>query len=254
MLKEKTKILRIPKHVAVIMDGNRRWAKERALEAIEGHKLGVERIKELVQSAAEKGVKSITFWAFSTENWTRDKNFLKDIFRLFRHVLNERRDFFNDLVESGGQIHILGDVSKFPRDIVDKINDYLREPGPKEKLIDVNIALNYGGRDELVRVIKKIVDEGHTADEITVDLINQYLDTAGQPDVDLMIRTGGEIRTSGFLLWQLTYAELYFTKTFFPDFGKEELEKALEDYSVRNRRFGGDTHIDFAGSKVSEGI
>lgn len=229
------------KHVAIIMDGNRRWARERGLPEIEGHKKGVERIKELVEYAAEIGVKSITFWAFSTENWTRSGSFLQDILGLFRHVLNERKDFFDDLVKNGGQVHILGDVSKFPKDIVKKINEYLVRPGPKEKLIDVNIALNYGGRDELLRAFKKIVQEGHTQDEITNKLISDHLDTHGQPDVDLMIRTGGEQRTSGYLLWQLNYAEMYFTKTYFPDFGAEEFQKALTDYAARDRRFGGDT-------------
>lgn len=232
---------KIPRHVAIIMDGNRRWARNNNLPEIEGHKKGVERIKELVEFAAKIGVKSITFWAFSTENWTRSGNFLQDILGLFRHVLNERRDFFDDMVKNGGQVHILGDVSKFPQDIVAKINEYLKMPGPVKKIIDVNIALNYGGRDELVRTFKKIVREGKKAEEITPELISSRLDTAGQPDVDLMIRTGGEMRTSGYLLWQLNYAEFYFTKTFFPDFGVEEFKKALEDYSCRDRRFGGDT-------------
>ncbi|MCL5004049.1 MAG: polyprenyl diphosphate synthase [Patescibacteria group bacterium] len=232
---------KIPAHVAIIMDGNRRWAKARGLKEIEGHKRGVERIKELVKFAAKTGIKSVTFWAFSTENWSRSKSFLRDILWLFRHVLNERQDFFEELTQSGGEVHILGDISKFPKDIVKKINFYLREPGPKDKIIDVNIALNYGGRDELLRAFKKIVAKGYNASQITVDLINRYLDTAGQPDVDLMIRTGGERRTSGYLLWQLNYAELYFTKTYFPDFGTKEFKKALKDYAGRDRRFGGDS-------------
>lgn len=231
----------IPNHVAIIMDGSRRWARSHGLEEIEGHKKGVERIKELVEYAAKIGVKSITFWAFSTENWTRDQSFLKDIFWLFRHVLNERKDFFEDLVKSGGQLHILGDIGKFPKDIVEKINSYLSLPGPKKKIIDVNFALNYGGRDEIIRAFKKILSSGHSPGDINVDLINQNLDTSGQKDVDLLIRTGGELRTSGFLLWQTNYAEFYFTKTFFPDFGKEDFEKALEDYTLRDRRFGGNT-------------
>lgn len=235
--------LKIPTHVAIIMDGNRRWAKAQGLADIEGHKKGVDRIKELVAYAAKVGVKSITFWAFSTENWSRSQNFLNDIFWLFRHVLNERKDFFDDLSQSGGQIHILGDLSRFPPDIVAKINDYLQEPGPAEKIIDVNIALNYGGRDELLRAIKKIVAEGHLPEEIGADLLSAHLDTAGQPDVDLMIRTGGEMRTSGYLLWQLNYAELYFTDTYFPDFGVAEFQKALADYSRRDRRFGGDSQL-----------
>lgn len=238
---------KVPQHVAIIMDGNRRWARSRDLREIEGHKKGVERIKELVEYAAKIGVKSITFWAFSTENWTRDQGFLKDIFWLFRHVLNERKDFFDDLAKNGGQVHILGDISKFPKDIVEKINEYLFRPGPKKKIIDVNIALNYGGRDELLRTFRKILDDGYTSENIDIDLINRYLDTAGQPDIDLLIRTGGELRTSGFLLWQLNYAELYFTKTFFPDFGPNELDKALEDYSLRDRRFGGDSGRIVAG-------
>lgn len=232
-----------PKHVAIIMDGNRRWARNRGLAEIEGHRKGVERIKELVQYAAKTGIKSITFWAFSTETWTRNPNYLDGLFSLFRHVLNDRKDFFDELINSGGKIHILGDVSKFPADIVNKIGEYLKLPGPTEKIIDVNIALNYGGRDELLRAFRKIIENGYGAKDITVELINQFLDTAGQPDVDLMIRTSGELRTSGYLLWQLNYAEFYFTKTYFPDFGLEEFKKALEDYATRDRRFGGDTQL-----------
>lgn len=234
--------IKIPSHVAIIMDGNRRWSRSHSLPEIEGHKKGVERIKELVIYAAEVGVKSITFWAFSTETWTRNQSYLNDLFSLFRHVLNERKDFFDDLVKSGGAVHILGDVSRFPADIVNKINEYLKRPGPAQKIIDVNIALNYGGRDELIRAFKKIVEKGYRAEDINVALINQFLDTAGQPDVDLMIRTSGELRTSGYLLWQLNYAEFYFTDTFFPDFGVDEFQKALDDYSRRERRFGGDSH------------
>lgn len=232
---------KIPRHVAIIMDGNRRWAKDHNLPEIEGHKNGVERIKELVEYAAKTGVKSITFWAFSTENWDRNQKFLEDILWLFRHVLNERKDFFDELTKNGGAVHILGDVSKFPIDIVNKINEYLKIPAPSKKIIDVNIALNYGGRNELLRAFKKIMVDGHEANEITVDLVNKYLDTAGQPDVDLMIRTGGEMRTSGYLLWQLNYAEFYFTPIYFPDFGVDQFKAALADYSNRDRRFGGDT-------------
>jgi len=232
--------LKIPQHVAIIMDGNRRWAKEKGLKEIDGHRQGVEKIKELIQAAGEKGVKSITFWAFSTENWKRNQNFLKGIFFLFRNILEKKSEFFDELTSSGGQIHIFGDISKFPPDITRKINNYLSFPPPKRKIIDVNFALNYGGRDELVRAVKKIVEKGYRPSQINENLISRFLDTAGQPDVDLLIRTGGEIRTSGFLPWQLEYAEFYFTKVYFPDFGREELEKALNEYSHRHRRFGGD--------------
>lgn len=232
--------LKIPSHIAIVMDGNRRWAQEKGLKEIEGHQLGVERIKELVKESAEKGVKSITFWAFSTENWKRSQEFLDDIFELFRYVLENKKEFFDELMGSGGQIHILGDLSKFPTDIAKRINYYLALPQSGKKLIDVNFALNYGGRDELVRAFRKITDKGYEASQINEELVTQFLDTVGQPDVDLMIRTGGEQRTSGFLSWQLNYAELYFTKVYFPDFDKNEFAKALEDYSHRQRRFGGD--------------
>lgn len=228
-----------PVHVAIIMDGNRRWAKAHHLKEINGHLRAVARIKEIVKVAAKKGIGYLTFWAFSTENWKRNKTFLKDIFWLFRHVLNQKRGFFKELVGFGGQIHILGDLNKFPADIVKKINDYLKIPLPR-KTIDINFALNYGGRDDLVRAFKKIVAKGYPPSQITTNLISNHLDTAGQPDVDLLIRTGGEIRTSGFLAWQLNYAEFYFTKTYFPDFGEKEFLAALKDYAGRQRRFGGD--------------
>lgn len=232
---------KIPQHVAIIMDGDRRWSHSHNVEEIEGHKRSVDRIRELVEYAAKIGVKSITFWAFSTENWGRSQSFLNDLFSLFRHVLFQQKDFYEDLTQSGGRMHVLGDLSKFPADIVNKVNEYLNLPGPSKKIIDVNIALNYGGRDELLRALKKIVGKGTPPEQITAELVSESLDTAGQPDVDLMIRTGGELRTSGFLMWQLNYAEFYFPKTYFPDFGVEEFKKALNDFALRDRRFGGDT-------------
>ena len=149
------KSLDVPYHVAVVMDGNRRWARQRNLPDINGHKAGVEKIKELVKAASKTGVKHLTFWAFSTENWSRSKDFLKDIFWLFRHVLNDRKDFFEELTKNGGRIHILGDISKFPKDIREKINEYLTETPATEKTIDINFALNYGGRDELLRASER---------------------------------------------------------------------------------------------------
>lgn len=230
----------LPRHVALIMDGNRRWARARGSKEIEGHFRSIERVKEIVEESIRRGVKNLTFWAFSTENWRRHHAFINDIFSVFRFVLEKRTSFFEELTQNGGHLHILGDVTKFPQDIVQKIGAYLKEPAPVKKTIDVNFALNYGGRDELLRAFHKIVEAGYKPNEISTAVINNHLDTAGQPDVDLMIRTGGELRTSGFLMWQLNYAEFYFTKTFFPDFGKREFQKALDDYAQRERRFGGD--------------
>lgn len=242
MQKENNPTLRIPTHVAIIMDGNRRWVNSKSLKETEGHKVSVERIKEIIAYCAKIGVRHVTFWAFSTENWKRNEEFLRNIFQLFRFILDKRKDFFDDLAGNGGEIHILGDLSRFPGDIVSKIEGYLelQKKGLMKKTIDVNFALNYGGRDELIRAFKKIMEKGYKSTEITPELVGQHLDTVGQPDVDLMIRTGGEIRTSGFLLWQLNYAEYYFSKTYFPDFGVGEFKLALEEFSRRNRRFGGD--------------
>ncbi len=240
MAEAKVKLSKVPRHVAIVVDGNRRWAREKGLPDIAGHKKAVDNLEPLIGRAAEHGVEAITFWAWSTENWKRNREFVDDIMSLFREVLR-RKKTWQRLLEKGGEMRILGELSRFPADIVNQINQHLKQK-PKKRQIWVNIALNYGGRDEIIRAFKEIVARGHRPEEITAELISQHLDTAGQPDVDLMIRTGGEKRTSGYLIWQSAYAEFYFTDTYMPDFTPEQFDQALLEFSQRNRRFGGDTN------------
>jgi undecaprenyl diphosphate synthase len=220
----------IPKHVAFIMDGNRRWAKEHHLPVFEGHRKGEKRIEPIIDSAIEMGISHLTFWAFSTENWYRSNKEVHYLLNLFRHVLDKKIDSFH---RKNIKLSIIGDITKFPADIREKTKKWMDRMKDNKK-ITVNIALSYGGRDEIMRAVNKW--RGNL--ELTEEEYEKYLDTAGQPDPDLIIRTGGEKRLSGFLLWQSEYAELYFTDIYWPDFTPEEFKKAVEDYSNRKRRFG----------------
>ncbi len=230
---------RIPTHVAIIMDGNRRWAVEHDLKYIEGHKEALKRIEELVDFSARIGVKHLTLWAWSTKNWKRSQDFIDDILFLFRENLHPD-GIFKRAVEKGAELHHIGCLDRFPKDIQEKVVEFLKTK-PKEKQIDLNLAVGYEGRDEIVRAVQKIIKVGLKAEEITQELISQNLDTASQPDVDFLIRTGGEKRTSGYLIWQAADAEYYFTDTLMPNFTVEEYTKALIDYSKRERRMGGDS-------------
>lgn len=231
-------IQNLPRHVAIIMDGNRRWAKERGLPAEEGHDYAAMKvIKPIVERCADLKIPYVTFWAFSTENWSRDESEIKALFNIFRKGL---RTLALELVKRGARMRLLGEIDKFPKDIAETVSKVI-EKSQKNDVITVTFALNYGGRDEILRGIKKIVEKGYKAKEITEELFSSVLDTAGMADPDLIIRTGGEKRLSGYLPWQSVYAELYFADTLFPDFSVAEFDKALEDYMGRERRFGGNT-------------
>lgn len=224
----------LPKHVAFIMDGNRRWAKEKGRPWYEGHQIGEQRIEPLVDRAIELKIPYVTFWAFATANWNRKPEEIDYLLRLFRENLNKRVDQFH---KKNVRVHVIGNLRMFPKDIQEMTAEWI-EKTKENKKITVNIALSYGGRDELIRAFQKIVTEKISVKNITEEIITSHLDTAGQPNPDIMIRTGGEQRLSGFLLWQLEYAELYFTDTYWPDFTPEEFEKALLEYQHRQRRFG----------------
>lgn len=214
----------IPNHIAIIMDGNRRWAKQRGLAAVAGHAFAVDSVVEqLIERAGELGVKYLTLWAFSTENWGREKDEVEGIMSLFRKALMTKVQKF---IEKGARLRMIGDISRFAPDIQDGMKKAMKASEQNTKIM-VTFALNYGGRDE----IKRAVEKGGVDFE-------KYLDTAGMPDPDLIIRTGGEQRLSGFLMWQSAYSELYFTETLFPDFGPKELDTAIEEYQGRQRRFG----------------
>lgn len=234
-------IAHIPQHVAIIMDGNRRWAKAKGFPTFEGHRHGEERIEPIVDAAISLGIPYLTFWAFSTENWHRRKNEVAFLLNLYRRVLDKKVDNFH---KKNVKIHIIGNTALFPKDIQQKTRQWM-EKTKNNTIITVNFALSYGGRDEIVRAVERLqLDQKfkqasagqHT--KLTEVEFEKYLDTAGQIDPDLLIRTGGEMRLSGFLLWQLEYAELYFTDTYWPDFTPEEFKKAIDEYSHRQRRFG----------------
>ena len=221
----------IPQHIAIIMDGNRRWARKLGLPVLSGHqKVADEVLEPLVEHAAKCGVRFITFWAFSTENWQREKSEVEGIMRIFRHVIGKR---WQRLHEKGVRVRVIGDMSKFAPDIQDSLRKVIEQTKDNKKITAI-FALNYGGRDEIVRAIHKL-DKTKEAEESDLSAV---LDTAGIPDPELIIRTGGEQRLSGFLLWQSEYSELYFPSFYMPEFTPEKLDEAIEEYASRQRRFG----------------
>lgn len=238
----------IPNHVAIIMDGNRRWAKERGLPSVVGHKKVAEEVLEpLVEYAAKKGIKYLTLWAFSTENWNRHPLEVKGIMQIFRHSL---KTFGEKMHKKGIKIQTIGDLSKFAPDIqkeVERLTDLTKH----NKRITIVFALNYGGRDEIVRAVNKVISDKQYAirnqeekhltshvSRVTEEEFSSYLDTIGVPDTELIVRTGGEQRMSGFLPWQSVYSEFYFAPWYMPDFTPEKLDEVLADFSARKRRFG----------------
>ena len=223
-----------PYHVGIIVDGNRRWAKEKKLPTFAGHKKGAERIEEIVKYAQELGIEIITIYAFSTENWKRAEEETTYLMKLFETYARDKMEEANDL---GLQIRILGDFQGLPGSLQKTLTQLKALTRNNEKTI-VNLALNYGGRDELVRAYRKLVLANVSATEISEELININLDTAGLPDPDLIIRTSGEQRLSNFLPWQATYAELYFPRVHWPDFDKKQLDIALKEFQQRQRRMG----------------
>ncbi|MBI4991024.1 di-trans,poly-cis-decaprenylcistransferase [Candidatus Gottesmanbacteria bacterium] len=226
------KNINIPKHIAIIMDGNRRWAKEKGLSSFAGHKKGEEAIEPIVDTAIELGIPYLTFWAFSTENWHREKKEVSFLLNLYRENLDKKVDSFH---RKNVRVNVIGNISMFPKDIQEKTKQWM-EKTKNNKKITVNIALSYGGRDEIIRAINKLSNQQII--QLTIKQFSNYLDTASQPDPDLLIRTGGEKRLSGFLLWQMEYTELYFTDIYWPDFTAEEFKKAIDEYCYRQRRFG----------------
>lgn len=226
----------LPKHIAMIMDGNRRWAANKGLGAVDGHRAAAEQaIEPIVDRAIELGIKYLTFWAFSTENWRRDKEELEGLFSVFRDALGQK---IERLHKKGVRVQILGDVTKFPEDIAKKALEGVKMTAQNDK-INVNFALNYGGRPEILEAVKQILKDNIPPEGLTEEVFSSYLYTSGMPDPDLVIRTGGEERVSGFMPWQAVYAELYFTPVLWPDFSPLELDKAIEDFVSRTRRFGG---------------
>ena len=225
----------VPKHIAIIMDGNRRWAKGKGMGVSEGHEEGAKNLDKIVKRAEELGVKHLTVYTLSTENWRkRSAAEVKGIFDLLLKIIREKADEYR---RSGVRLFVLGNFQAFPRKVARAISEMLKIVLKHERM-RVNLALNYGGRDEIVKAVKEIIKEGIPPEKINEGVIAKHLYTNGQPDPDLIIRTGGEIRLSNFLLWQMSYSELYFTDVLWPDFGPSQLEKAILEYQKRQRCFG----------------
>lgn len=226
---------KIPRHIAIIMDGNRRWAKERSKSIDEGHEAGAKNFDDIVKKAQELGVKHLTVYTLSTENWRkRSVSEVRGIFELLLRICREKKKEYQ---ERGVRLFVLGNFQAFPRKVARAIAEVLKIVLKHER-IKVNLALNYGGRDEIVKAVQEIIKERISPEKVNEEVISNHLYTNGQPDPDLIIRTGGEIRLSNFLLWQMSYSELYFTDTLWPDFGPSELVKAIQEYQRRQRRFG----------------
>lgn len=226
----------LPKHVAIIMDGNRRWAAARGLGPVEGHRVAAEKaIEPVVDRAIKLGIKYLTFWAFSSENWKRDKEEIEGLFGVFRDALKQKTE---RLHRKGVHLKILGDINRFPKDIAQRAVKGVAETS-KNHTITVSFALNYGGRPEILGAVKKLLKDKVSWKKVDETLFASYLDTHGMPDPDLIIRTGGEKRLSGLMPWQAIYAELYFTRTLWPDFTPAKFTRAVASFTQRNRRFGG---------------
>ena len=242
MTKEMLENIVLPEHIGVIMDGNGRWAKQRGLERSAGHKAGADVFRKICDYSAEIGIKYITFYAFSTENWKRPAGEVSAIMDLFRDYLFEAQEREEENIAKGMKIRYIGDRTALPEDIV-KLIEQLENQSADKTSITVNLAVNYGGRDEILNAVKllaKKVEAGELkADNITLKDIDGNLYTAGQPDPDLIIRPSGEYRLSNFLIWQAAYSEFWFSDILWPDFTSDDLDKAIIEYSKRNRRFGG---------------
>ena len=230
--------MQVPEHIAIILDGNGRWAKKRGMPRGYGHIKGCENLEKICNIAKDLGVKYLTVYAFSTENWKRSREEVDGLMNLFRKYLKR---CMKQAKKNNMKVTVIGDPTPFDQDIRESITQ-LEEYSKDFDSIHFQIALNYGARDELVRAANRMAADiraGRAPEEITEEVFESYLDTAGVPDPDLMIRTSGELRLSNFLLWQLAYTEFYFTPVPWPDFGKEELIAAIEKCNERDRRFGG---------------
>ena len=223
------------KHLAIILDGNRRWAREKGLPTFEGHKAGYDRIKDVSKWCLERDIRILTVYAFSTENWNRSKREVQYLMALMNKAFREELEELNKL---GIRVNIIGSRDRLSKEIKKNIEKIERETKNNKEAV-LNICFNYGGRLEIVEAVKKIVEEGIEAEKINEELISKYIWFKGQPEPDLIVRTSGEKRLSGFLTWTSVYSELYFPSCYWPDFDEKELDKAIKEFEKRNRRFGG---------------
>ena len=223
---------KLPQHVGIIMDGNGRWAKKRGLPRVFGHRAGVNTVKKIVETAAKIGVKCLSLYAFSTENWRRTKNEIQILFNLLRQFIKKEE---KNLIKNNIKLFISGDISKIDKKTAEALQNLISKLKNNTGLI-VNLCLNYGGRQEIVSAVNKIISSGiKSVDEKKFE---EFLYTKDLPELDLLIRTSGELRISNFMLWQVAYAELYFTKTLWPDFTPKEFVLAIKEFQLRERRFG----------------
>lgn len=219
------------------MDGNGRWALSRGLPRLAGHRAGTENLRRVIEACIEFGIKYLTIYAFSTENWGRPVEEVQGLMRIFEDVIDRE---LQQLDDQGVQLRHIGRLDRLKPAFRRKVLEAVEKTKHNDRLV-LNVAFNYGGRDEIVCAIQAMIRDGVNPEEVTEDLVNKYLYTAGVPDPDLIIRTSGELRGSNFLLWQGAYSEWYFPATYWPDFDKEELRRALEEYNHRERRYGGVT-------------
>lgn len=237
-MEDKMSEMKIPQHVAIILDGNGRWAKKRMLPRNMGHAQGAKTVEQICEDADAIGIKYLTVYAFSTENWNRPENEVNALMKLLRNYLV---DCIKRANKNNMKVRVIGERSRLSEDIRNRI-DELEEATRNNSGLNFTIAINYGSRDEMIRAMRKMVNDcknnNTNVDDIDEKMFESYLDTADIPDPDLVIRTSGEERVSNFLLWQLAYSEFYFTDVLWPDFNKKELEKAVEKYNSRDRRFG----------------
>ena len=224
----------IPMHVAIIMDGNGRWARQRGLPRLAGHRAGVDNLRRVIEAAVEFGIQYLTIYAFSTENWDRPESEVRGLIRILEEVIDRE---LMELHKNGVQLRHLGRLEGLSPRLVKKIRDAIELTRENTRLI-LNVAWNYGGRDEIIRAIQLMLEDGVEPSKVDANLVRQYLYTVDSPDPDLVIRTSGEMRISNFLIWQSVYSEWVFTETYWPDFGPEDLLEALWAFAQRERRFG----------------
>lgn len=224
----------IPAHVAIIMDGNGRWAKQRGLPRLAGHQAGTENLRRTIRSCVELGIRYLSIYAFSTENWGRPKEEVEGLLRILESVIEKE---LNELHREGVQLRHIGRLEKLPEALRKKVENAI-ELTKDNTTLTVVVAFNYGGRDEIVFAVEEMIREGIKVEDVSESLLSQHLFTAGIPDPDLIIRTSGEMRLSNFLIWQAAYSEYYVTPAYWPDFDKAELQKAIDAFCQRSRRFG----------------
>ncbi|HSM62347.1 MAG TPA: isoprenyl transferase [Gillisia sp.] len=238
MFKEKINLESLPKHISIIMDGNGRWAKQKGFLRALGHEEGTKAVRDIVEGSAELGIENLTLYAFSTENWNRPK---LEVDTLMRLLVSSLKKEIKTLLKNNIKLNAIGNLHTLPKKAQKELNEVIEKTKDNNRMI-LTLALSYGSREELVHAVKdisqKVKNEELSLDAIDESIINQHLYTQNLPDVDLLIRTSGEQRISNFLLWQIAYAELYFTKILWPDFRRENLYEAIYNYQTRERRFG----------------